>query len=47
MDILRRAEEISKKIASIERMYADYNVDMKGPETYEELEAAIKKIAEE
>ena len=47
MDILRRTEEISKKIQSIERMYTDYNVDMKGPETYEELEAAIKKIAEE
>ena len=47
MDILRRAEEIARKIQSIERMYSEYNVDMKGPESYEQLETAIQKIVEE
>ena len=38
---------MQRKIAFIESMYKEYCVPMKGPDNYEQLEDAIKKIAEE
>ena len=41
MDILRRSEDMFRKVTFIESMYKEYYVPMKGPENFEELDAAI------
>ena len=47
IDVLRRCDEMSRKIAFIEQMYKDYRVQMQGPKDMAELEQAVKLIAEE
>ena len=44
MDVLRRSEEINRKIVFIENMYKEYAVPMKGPENVEQLEHAVQNI---
>ena len=45
IDVLRRCDEMSRKISFIEQMYQDYCVEMKGPKDMVELENAVRAIA--
>ena len=47
VDSVRRSEEIARKIAYIEKMYADYAVPIKGPENLDQLDQAIESICNE
>ena len=42
VDNVRKADDLSRKIAYIEKMYSDYAVSLKGPENFAELEAAVQ-----
>ena len=42
VDTVRKADDLSRKIAYIEKMYSDYAVALKGPQNFAELEAAVQ-----
>lgn len=43
-DILRRAEETSRKLAYMEDVFSEYNVKMEAPQSVEELNQAISQL---
>jgi hypothetical protein len=43
-ELLKRAEETSKKISAIEQIYADYSVQLRAPADIERLNGAIEDI---
>lgn len=43
-ELLKRAEETSKKIQAIEQIYADYAVDLRAPAEIEKLNEKIEDI---
>ena len=47
IDVLRRCEDMTRKISFIEQMYKDYSVQMQGPENMEKLDEHVQKIADD
>ena len=47
VDIVRRADDLGRKITYIEKMYSDYAVPLKGPENFAQLEAAVQQTCDQ